>query len=142
MAQPNATPDAGAPLGPPDRPRVLVTLVVSTNQPEPQKFILATLDKWLRTNAKRPNVPYEIFVAPTPWRQEVATGGMANAPATPPAPVPMSVTTPDSGKSSLESIAPIAALRPAAPDGLPPATTFTITFTASKLPPQQPEAKP
>jgi len=119
-----------------------VTLVVATNQPEPQKFILATLDSWLRTNAKRPGVPYEIFVSQTPWRQEVAganLGGQPNMPA--PAPAPAAPGGAD-GKAGLEAIAPIAALRPPTPDGLPPTTTFTISFTASKLPPQQPEAKP
>ncbi|MBL8887401.1 MAG: type IV pilus assembly protein PilM [Phycisphaerales bacterium] len=132
------------PLGPPDRPRVVVTLVATTNQPEPQKFILATLDSWLRANSKRPGIPYEIFVSQTPWRQEVASAANAphNAPSTP-APIASTPGGPADGKAaSLEAIAPIAALRPQAPDGTPPPTTFTISFTASKLPPQQPEVKP
>ncbi|MFO0861203.1 MAG: type IV pilus assembly protein PilM [Phycisphaerales bacterium] len=137
--QPGMPVDANTPLGPADRPRVLVTLVVTTNQPEPQKFILATLDKWLRTNAKRPNVPYEIFVAPTPWRQDIA--GAAPTPGSAPAPTP-TLGSSDAGRSGLEAIAPIAGLKPASPEGLPPPSTFTIIFTASKLPPQQPEAKP
>lgn len=135
--------DNSGPLGPPDRPRVLVSLVVTTNQPEPQKFILATLDNWLRTHATRPGVPYEIIVSRAPWRQELAGANPGGAPpGAPPPPTP--APAPGSGqdtKATLDSLAPIAAMKPTAPEGLPPPTTFTITFTASKLPAQQPEAK-
>ncbi|MBL8876949.1 MAG: type IV pilus assembly protein PilM [Phycisphaerae bacterium] len=135
---------ANAPLGPADRPRVVVTLVATTNQPEAQKFILATFDSWLRKNAARPGVPYEIFVSPTPWRQEIAGAG-ANTPAYAGAPTPAqsAMNQQDSSKGgSLETMAPIAGLKPPPPEGLPPPTTFTISFTASKLPAQPPEAKP
>lgn len=68
-----ATPGADAP---PDTPpeavegdpalagqgRVTVRLTVMTAQPEALDFMIQTLDKWLRTNAKREGVPYEIVV--------------------------------------------------------------------------------
>ncbi|MBS0190305.1 MAG: type IV pilus assembly protein PilM [Phycisphaerales bacterium] len=130
--------ETSGPLGPADRPRVLATLVVSTNQPEPQKFILATIDKWLRANAKRPGVPYEIFVSATPWRQEAQS--QASTPTPTPA-QPSNSNQSTSATSGLEALAPISALKPPAPEGQPPTTTFTINFTAVKLPPQQPETK-
>lgn len=127
------------PLGPADRAQVVVELQVSTLQPEPQKFILATLDKWLRNNPTRPSVPYEIHVAPTPWRQDVTTASTG----TPTAPMPtpaggLAAPGGQSGGGSLEALAPLSALRGPTPEGQP--TLFTITFTASKLPQQQ--AKP
>lgn len=127
-----------SPLGPPDRPRVLVTLVATTNQPEPQKFMLATMDKWLRSNAKRDGVPYEIFVSATPWRQEAANPQQQNQNAPAPAGSP---GLGSSDKATAESLAPLSALKPPAPEGLPAPTTFTINFTASKLPPQQPNTE-
>ena len=42
-----------------------------------------------------------------------------------------------SGGGGLETLAPLSALRGPSPEGLPAATTFTVTFTASKLPAQQ-----
>ena len=68
-ADPNAPappPDA-APAGPP-RPKVTVQLLLTTTQPEAQKFAINTLDKWLRDNAKRPGVPYDIVVSGSPLR--------------------------------------------------------------------------
>ncbi|MBY0113353.1 MAG: type IV pilus assembly protein PilM [Phycisphaerales bacterium] len=130
------------PLGPADRAQVVVEMQVSTNQPESQKFILATLDKWLRANHLRANVPYEIHIAPTPWRQDVSTAGAAtNDPRA--AATPATTTAPTSsagtGSGSLETLAPLSALRGPTPEGLPASTNFTITFTVSKLPKQ---AKP
>ncbi|MBX3388551.1 MAG: type IV pilus assembly protein PilM [Phycisphaeraceae bacterium] len=140
MVQPT---DNSGPLGPPDRPRVLVTLVVTTHQPEPQKFILATLDNWLRTHGTRPGVPYEIIVSRAPWRQELASAIIPGAPSTSPTPLAQTSNAGpgQEGKASLETLAPIAAMKPPAQEGAPPPTTFTISFTASKLPAQQPEAK-
>lgn len=127
------------PLGPADRAQVVVEMQVSTNQPESQKFMLATLDNWLRTHTLRPGVPYEIHVAPTPWRQETALSSANQVdPRATATPAP---TTPGAagvgGGGGLETIAPLSALRGPAPEGLPAATTFTVTFTASKLPAQQ-----
>lgn len=135
--------DAASPLGPADRPRVLVTLVVTTNQPEPQKFILATLDNWLRTHGTRPGVPYEIIVSRAPWRQELAganPGGAAPGALPQPVPAPAQGAGQDA-RASLDTLAPIGAMKPPTPEGLPPPTTFTINFTASKVQSQQPEAK-
>ncbi len=133
----------GIPIGPADRPRVVATLVVSTNQPEPQKFMLATMDRWLRANSKRPGVPYEILVSQTPWRQDLA--GAPGSPGGISAPIgaPPPAAAPDLGKGALGDLAPLSALKPPVPENLPPATTFTINFTASKLPAQpKPEGKP
>ena len=134
------------PLGPADRAQVVVEMQVSTHQPEPQKFILATLDKWLRGHPTRPNVPYEIHVAPTPWRQDANTGGTTTPSQTAPSPATGGPGGPGgpgggaigTGGGSLETIAPLSALRGSTNEGQP--TLFTITFTASKLPKQQ--AKP
>lgn len=125
------------PLGPSDRAQVVVEMQVSTNQPESQKFMLATLDNWLRTHTVRPGVPYEIHVAPTPWRQETSqSASNTTDPRATPTPAPAAPGG-GSGGGGLETLAPLSALRGPSPEGLPAATTFTVTFTASKLPAQQ-----
>lgn len=50
-------------------------LVITTTQPEPQRFMLATIDRWLKNNKVRPNVPYTIVVDESPWsmREEAST---------------------------------------------------------------------
>lgn len=135
------------PLGPADRAQVVVEMQVSTHQPESQKFMLATLDRWLRASAVRPGVPYEIHVAPTPWRQEASANTGSSDPraisSTPTPGIPQQGgNTGNTGGGSLETLAPLSMLRSPQPEGQPAATTFTITFTASKLPaqPANPEA--
>lgn len=46
------------------QPRVTVRLTVTTSQPKAFDFMIQTLDRWLRTNAKREGVPYQIVVGP------------------------------------------------------------------------------
>ncbi len=55
--------DAGASAGT-AQPRLQISLTATTNQPEPQKFMLETLDAWLRANRERPDVPYRIILGP------------------------------------------------------------------------------
>lgn len=43
-----------------DRQRIAVTMVAKTPHPDPRQFVVDTLDKWLKTNAKRANVGYFI----------------------------------------------------------------------------------
>jgi hypothetical protein len=83
-------------------------------------------------------VPYEIHVAPTPWRQDASTGGLTTPSQTAPSPGTGGPGGGNIGSGSLETIAPLSALRGSTNEGQP--TLFTITFTASKLPKQQ--AKP
>ncbi len=53
-------------------------LVVTTTQPDSQRFMLATLDRWLKSNKVRPAVPYTIVVDENPWtRREEATSPAA-----------------------------------------------------------------
>jgi type IV pilus assembly protein PilM len=69
-------------------PRVHIEMTVSTTQPEAQKFMLTTIEAWLKANAKRANVPYDLAMAPTPWSivstVEIAANGdqqaLANTP--------------------------------------------------------------
>lgn len=71
MGDPNAAPaGAAGPELPPElaqQPRVSISLRVATNQPDPQKFIIETLQRWLRENRERPDVPYVIVAEQTPW---------------------------------------------------------------------------
>ncbi|MFA6045491.1 MAG: type IV pilus assembly protein PilM, partial [Phycisphaerales bacterium] len=48
------------PAGIAEHPRIMCTLVVTTNQPEPRRFATETVQKWLAANAKRANVPYTL----------------------------------------------------------------------------------
>ncbi len=59
------TPGGGAPAG----PRVHVEMTLTTTQPDPQKFMIQSIEAWLRQHAKRPGVPYELLVAEKkePW---------------------------------------------------------------------------
>lgn len=149
------------PLGPPDQPRVVVVLQVSTQQPEPQKFVLETLDRWLRANGKRTGVPYEIHVSPVPWRQEISGaagsgpgGGPTGGPGGALGGGPGGLAGPGGsggggsdptrgagggGQGSVEALAPLSMLRQA--ETSKPSTLFTITFTAAKVPAAQPQTE-
>ncbi len=42
---------------------------VTTTVPDERRFIIDTLQKWLKENAQRPGVPYHIYVQDsTPWK--------------------------------------------------------------------------
>lgn len=57
---------SGEPAGIADHPRIMCTLVVTTNQPEPRRFATETVQKWLVSNATRANVPYTLkFLEPS-----------------------------------------------------------------------------
>jgi type IV pilus assembly protein PilM len=66
MTDPNqqfgAEPDADT------RDRIQVTMELTTTHADPQRLAFNTLDEWLRRNAKRPGVPYEIVAANNPSR--------------------------------------------------------------------------
>jgi type IV pilus assembly protein PilM len=63
---------------PPPRPKITVTLEISTNaaatQADAQKLAINTIDAWLRANAKRPDMPYEIVVGPNPSKVKSFAG--------------------------------------------------------------------
>lgn len=62
---PPSDPNAPAPL---TGPRIKIEMVVSTTQPEAQKFMINTLESWLRQNATRDGLPYQLVLAPgNPW---------------------------------------------------------------------------
>lgn len=42
--------------------RIRISLVVETTKPSPEEFLVDTLDKWIRDNAVRDDVPYTILV--------------------------------------------------------------------------------
>jgi type IV pilus assembly protein PilM len=50
------------------RERIQVTMMLTTNHADPQRLAFNTIDEWLRRNAKRQGVPYEIIVANNPSR--------------------------------------------------------------------------
>jgi type IV pilus assembly protein PilM len=49
-------------------------LVVTTSQPEAQKFMLATIDRWLRDNKVRKDIPYTLTVSEIPWTMQSSQG--------------------------------------------------------------------
>ncbi len=49
------------------RRRIKIELVVKTTQPDPQQFLLSTMNQWLIENAQREGIPYEIFTDEQPW---------------------------------------------------------------------------
>ncbi|MCK6477464.1 MAG: hypothetical protein L6Q35_11595, partial [Phycisphaerales bacterium] len=55
-------------------------LDVTTTQPDARKFMLATIDRWLKENKVREGVPYTIVVDQTPWtmRDETKTAAAGN----------------------------------------------------------------
>lgn len=90
-----ASGDAGAAAaageGMPEGQRITVTMEVTTAQPNAQKFVLATLDRWLRENQSRPGVPYRIVLpSGRPVWEQVRVEQIAApvAAATPGSPVP------------------------------------------------------
>lgn len=70
------------PAGIPEHPRIKCRLVVTTNQPEPRRFVTETVQKWLAANAKRPGVPYTLkFLDPSFKLEEITQEASAAAPA-------------------------------------------------------------
>lgn len=69
---PPPPPPADGSPPPPPRPKVNVQLEISTSviadKADAQKLVINTIDAWLRTNAKRPGVPYEIVIGSNPSR--------------------------------------------------------------------------
>lgn len=62
--------DPGATLTEPggiaEHRRIMCRLVVTTNQPEPRRFVTETVQKWLVANSKRTGVPYTLkFLEPS-----------------------------------------------------------------------------
>lgn len=79
------TPAAGAADGstPPIGPKFQVEATFTTTQPDAQKFIISSVETWLRQNARRAGSPFEFVVASNPWTitgvQEVAESGELRA---------------------------------------------------------------
>jgi hypothetical protein len=57
-------PDPANPLA--GQPKIEVRMHVTTTVPDAQKFTISTIDEWLRTNAKRPGLPYQIVIGKNP----------------------------------------------------------------------------
>jgi type IV pilus assembly protein PilM len=49
-------------------PRIVITMTLTTTRGDPHRLALNTIDEWLRRNAKRDGVPYEIVVSGNPSR--------------------------------------------------------------------------
>ncbi len=49
-------------------PRIKCELTLTTTQPEPRRFVESTIDPWLRRNAKREGLTYEIVFVDPPFR--------------------------------------------------------------------------
>jgi type IV pilus assembly protein PilM len=103
----NAAPvgEGGAPPATGPAPNTLgkvhVTLVVSTPQPEAQRFALKSLTEWLGKNAKRPDVPYEIEFDSSPVRMTKSEA----ASAAPAANLPAPASAPQTGGRGLAPLA-------------------------------------
>jgi hypothetical protein len=137
--------------------RVKCEMVLSTNQPEPQRLWRPTIEEWFKANVKRTDVPYELVLGPvflkaadapvaagpeaaprTPGERAGERGGQRGPRSTAPTPRPrvLAETGPSAPRGSegsgeadsrLKNLAPIEA--PA--DAGPPVTgTITVTFWA------------
>lgn len=53
-----------------DVDRIVVEMQLTTSHPDAFKFVLDTIDPWLKQNGKRAGVPYEIWLDYEPWRVE------------------------------------------------------------------------
>jgi type IV pilus assembly protein PilM len=65
------------------QPKIRVTCSFSTQMPEAQRFVISTVDDWLRKNAKRPGMPYDIVVGPSPSKKGKTSTSSGPAPTTP-----------------------------------------------------------
>jgi type IV pilus assembly protein PilM len=82
------------------QPRIQITLVASTTEPDAQRFAINTLQEWLQHNAKRAGVPYEIVARGSPRQTGISEAAAPSAPAQPVgAPQPMG-TNPMGGKGA------------------------------------------
>jgi hypothetical protein len=48
-------------------PRIECSLMMDTSQPEPRKFVQETIERWLKANGIRKDVPYEIVIPDRPF---------------------------------------------------------------------------
>jgi type IV pilus assembly protein PilM len=72
---PQVDPETGMPIESGTEKRVVdCELVVTTSQPEAQKFMLATIDRWLRDNKVRKDIPYTLTVSEIPWTMQSSQG--------------------------------------------------------------------
>lgn len=63
------------------QPLLRVRMQVATAQPDPQRFIIATIQQWLRENRERADRPYLIFAEENPWRFAEVQASQAWGPA-------------------------------------------------------------
>lgn len=73
----------------PENPQISVTLVGWTDHPRAGDFIVDSIDRWLRTNRERGDVPYKLVLPSTTWRitqqfDSTAQAGETEAEGTPP----------------------------------------------------------
>jgi type IV pilus assembly protein PilM len=64
-------PRNGAPAARNDKARVIVQLKMQTTQPDPQEFVIDTVQNWLKTNQKRDGVPYTLSFSQRPWSVQI-----------------------------------------------------------------------
>lgn len=81
------------PSGARDRPRIQVTLRMTTTAPDPQEFVIEAVERWLKANESRPGVPYRLVSGSPAWRVEritpaAATPGQPGGETAPPGPAP------------------------------------------------------
>ncbi|MBI1189258.1 MAG: type IV pilus assembly protein PilM [Tepidisphaera sp.] len=78
---------AGAePAGISEHPRIMCRLVMTTDQPEPRRFVTETVQKWLESNAKRKDVPYTLKFLDPSFRIEASQDVASDASGAPAAP--------------------------------------------------------
>ncbi len=136
--------DTGTPM--PPRPKITVTIEISTAQADPQKFTINTLDSWLRANAKRAGVPYDIVVGANPSRvisrtdateaasTQVAGGALSQTPGTngiPALPPGTVLTGGSSGRGAVEGVGRGRGLAGESGGGIPSASPFDPGAPAS-----------
>ena len=66
----------------PDKPRIIVTIQVTTRMPNYERFFLATLARWMEDNAQRPGLPYRIHAER--WRADGRSSTRRSGPGSPP----------------------------------------------------------
>lgn len=81
-----------------EKGRIVISLSMVTTQPDPQEFVIDTVQKWLEANKKRDGIPYTLNVSSKPWKVVMIDTeklkAAANAAAAPPV---EGVQPPDAG---------------------------------------------
>lgn len=84
-----------------EKPRILVTAVVSTTQPDAPRYMIASVEEWLRRNRVREGVPYQIFITREPWESIGTQTGARPGDAAAPAAIPDPRSDPRTGRGGI-----------------------------------------